>query len=138
MRLAFERGGEGVGFVGDARVEEAELLDLGLECGAVVAFGFVDGVDAGAKIGELLAQRMEEAFDLGFVMIGKLGRFFFEELGGDGLEFDLESGFEFFGVGEIAGREGFALGEALFGGGELRGGCGAGSGEVGLELGVEC
>ena len=79
LRLAFEGGGEGVGFVGDAGVEEAELIDLGLEGGAVVAFGFVNGIHARAEIGELLAQRMEQRFHLGFVVVGELRGFFFEE-----------------------------------------------------------
>lgn len=79
LRLAFEGGGEGVGFVGDAGVEEAELIDLGLEGGAVVAFGFVNGVYARAEIGELLAQWMEEGFDLGFIVVGELRGFFLEE-----------------------------------------------------------
>jgi hypothetical protein len=80
---------------------------------------------------------MEESFDLGFVVIGELGGLFFEEFGRDGLKLDLEGGFEFLGVGEVAGGEGFALDEALLGGGELSGGGGAGGGEVGGELSVE-
>ena len=137
LRLALEGGGQGVGFVGDAGIEQAELVDLGFEGGAVVALGFVDGVDACAEIGELLADGMEEGLDLGFVVVGEFGGFFFEEAGGDGLEFGLEGGLEFLGVGEVAGGQGLAFEEALLFGGELGGEGGAVGGELGGQLGVE-
>ena len=137
LGLTLEGGGQGVGFVGDAGVEEAELFDLGFEGGAVVALGFVDGVHACAEIGELLADGMEEGLDLGFVVVGELGGFFFEEAGGDGLEFGLEGGPEFFSVGEGAGGEGLAFEEALLFGGELGGEGGAVGGELGGKLRME-
>ena len=119
------------------------MLDLGLERSAVVAFGFVNGVHTLAKIGELLTQGVEQPFDLSFVVLGELGGFFFEEFGGDSLELGLEGGFEFLGVGEVAGGEGFALGETRFGRLQTLGTRGAfsreirsGGGETGGELGA--
>lgn len=135
LGLAFQGLRERVRFVGDAGVELAELLDLGLERGAVVAFGLVDGVDARAKIGELLAKRREERVDLRLVVLGELGGLFVEEFRGGGFEFGFEARADFLDVGEILGGAGFLFREALLLGGETGFGIGAGAGEIGGQLG---
>ena len=76
LGLAFERVGEGVGFVGDTDVELAELLDLRFERGAVLAIGFVNEIHTLAEVGELLAERSENCLNLGFVVVGEFGGFF--------------------------------------------------------------
>ena len=53
------------------------------------------------------------------------------------MEFGLEGGLEFLGVGEVTSGEGFAFGEALLLGGEAGGEFGAGGGEIGGQLSVE-
>ena len=116
LGLAFKGGGKSVGFLSDGGVELAKLLDLRLEGGPIVTFRLVDCIHSLAKIGELLAQRMQQGLNLGFVMIGKFRGFLFEQFGSDGLEFGLEGGLELFNVSEVAGGEGFAFFDAGFGG----------------------